>query len=116
MYDFQLILYDAAVGGSQFGPIVTRDDVAVANGVFTTSLDFGAAFTGSQRWLDIGVLPGRARHACRRSLAAPGGNAGAQRVVRTERSERGKRGDNCRLDVYQRSSGEVERRRVDLWR
>src|SRR5204862_1152694 len=56
-YDFQFILYDAAVGGSQVGPIVLKDDVTVAGGLFTVLLDFGATFTGSRRWLDVGVRP-----------------------------------------------------------
>jgi hypothetical protein len=59
-YDFQFVLYDAAVGGAQVGPIVLRDDVAVAGGLFTVRLDFGPAFAGSRRWLDIGVRPGTA--------------------------------------------------------
>ena len=58
-FDFRFILFDAPVGGSQVGPIVTRDDVQVAAGLFTVSLDFGAsAFTGSKRWLDIAIRPG----------------------------------------------------------
>jgi hypothetical protein len=57
-YDFQFILYDAAVGGAQQGPVVARDDVAVTNGLFTVSLDFGSVFAGSKRWLEIGVRPG----------------------------------------------------------
>jgi hypothetical protein len=57
-YDFQLILYDAAVGGSPVGPIVTVDDVVVTQGLFTASLDFGAVFSGQKRWLELGVRPG----------------------------------------------------------
>ena len=57
-FDFLFILYDAAVGGSQVGPIVSRDDVAVTGGLFTVPLDFGAAFGGSRRWLDVSVRPG----------------------------------------------------------
>jgi hypothetical protein len=57
-FDFRFILYDAAVGGSQVGPIVTRDDVVVTGGLFTVSLDFGAAFGDSRRWLDLSVRPG----------------------------------------------------------
>ena len=58
VYDFQLILMDAAAGGSQVGPIVTRDDVTVANGLFTLRIDFGAVFTGSKRFLEVHVRPG----------------------------------------------------------
>ena len=59
-FDLQFILYDAAVGGSQVGPIVLRDDVVVTGGLFTVSLDFGASFGGNRRWLDIAVRPGAA--------------------------------------------------------
>jgi hypothetical protein len=57
-YDLQFILMDAASGGSPVGPIVTRDDVAVTNGLFTVSLDFGAVFAGAKRWVEVGVRPG----------------------------------------------------------
>jgi hypothetical protein len=57
-YDFRMILFDADVGGSQQGPIVTVDDVAVAAGHFTASLDFGVVFAGDKRWLEIAVRPG----------------------------------------------------------
>ncbi|MCU0493674.1 MAG: hypothetical protein MUD01_18960 [Chloroflexaceae bacterium] len=58
-FDFQFILYDAAVGGSQVpsSPIVTKNAVPVANGLFTTQLDFGNVFGNSQLFLDIGVRP-----------------------------------------------------------
>jgi hypothetical protein len=57
-YDFQFILYDADVGGSQVGPLLLRDDVAVAAGLFTVPLDFGSVFDGNARYLEIGVRPG----------------------------------------------------------
>jgi len=57
-YDFRFILYDADVGGSQRGPILTRDDIAVAGGLFTVLLDFGAVFDGNARFLEIAVRPG----------------------------------------------------------
>ena len=57
-YDFRLVLFDAATGGSQVGPILTREDVAVANGLFSIVLDFGPVFDGRRRFLDIGVRPG----------------------------------------------------------
>jgi hypothetical protein len=57
-YDFQFILYDAAVGGAQVGPIITKDNVAVTYGLFDTSLDFGTIFNGSAYFLDIAVRPG----------------------------------------------------------
>lgn len=57
-FDLQLVLYDAPVGGSQAGPVLTRDDVAVASGLFTVTLDFGAVFGGSKRFLEVGVRAG----------------------------------------------------------
>src|SRR5205814_4360413 len=51
-------LYDAVTGGSAVGVAVTRDDVPVTSGLFTVSLDFGTAFAGSKRWLQIEVRPG----------------------------------------------------------
>ena len=58
-FDLQFMLYTAAVGGTAVGAILTVNDVAVTNGLFTVVLDFGAfAFTGSARFLEIGVRPG----------------------------------------------------------
>jgi hypothetical protein len=58
-YDLQFTLFDAASGGPAVGGPVTLGSVAVSSGNFTVSLDFGAnAFTGSARWLAIGVRPG----------------------------------------------------------
>jgi hypothetical protein len=58
-YDLRFILYDAESGGAQVGATVTKDDVPVANGLFTVDLDFGAnAFRGDARWMEIAVRPG----------------------------------------------------------
>ncbi len=58
-YDLRFILYDAETGGAQVGSIQAKEDVAVANGLFSVELDFGAAaFTGDARWLEIAVRPG----------------------------------------------------------
>lgn len=59
VYDFQFKLFDALSGGTQIGSTVLKDDVNVANGLFSTELDFGAAaFNGQARWLEIGVRAG----------------------------------------------------------
>ena len=51
-------LYDAATDGGQIGNRITNS-AALANGLFTVNLDFGAgAFNGSARWLDITVQCG----------------------------------------------------------
>jgi len=65
-YDFQFTLFGAASGSAQVctvaaNDIETRDDVTVANGVFTVDLDFcPEAFDGDARWLEIAVRNGTA--------------------------------------------------------
>lgn len=46
-YDFQFKLYTAASGGTQVGATLTRLGVAVSNGNYTVTLDFGADSFGS---------------------------------------------------------------------
>jgi hypothetical protein len=58
MFDFRFILYDADTGGSQVGPIVTRNDVSVSKGLFSVALDFGNIFGNTALFLDIAVRPG----------------------------------------------------------
>jgi hypothetical protein len=58
-YDMQFKLFDTAIvnTGGQQGSTVAAP-VPVANGIFTVTLDFGAAaFTGAERYLEIGVKP-----------------------------------------------------------
>lgn len=54
-HDFEFALFDASVGGSQLGATQTRTSVAVTNGVFAVSLDFGSQFPGANRFLEIRV-------------------------------------------------------------
>src|SRR5437588_6389048 len=57
-YDLQFALWDSASGGSQIGSTQTLNTVAVSNGVFTVSLDFGASsFPGANRFLEISARP-----------------------------------------------------------
>ena len=59
LYDLEFRAFDAVSGGAQQAGTVTANDVPVTNGLFTTTLDFGAAvFTGPARWLNIAVRPG----------------------------------------------------------
>lgn len=53
--DLRFTLWDSAVGGAQIGVQVNRNNVSVSGGVFTTSLDFGAAafVEGQERYLQI---------------------------------------------------------------
>ncbi len=54
--DFQFGLWDALTLGAQIGVTQTVSTVSVANGLFTTPLDFGAdRFNGQARWLASAV-------------------------------------------------------------
>ena len=58
-YDFEFRLFDAVSGGAQVGSTATINDLTVTAGIFTTTLDFGAAaFPGADRWLEISVRAG----------------------------------------------------------
>lgn len=55
VYDFTFALFDNNAAGQQIGVTSTNLGVAVTNGVFSATLDFGANFPGAPRWLRIGV-------------------------------------------------------------
>ena len=56
LYDLQFTVYDTLAVGNVVGGPLTNSAVAVSNGLFTTTLDFGpAVFTGDMLWLEIGV-------------------------------------------------------------
>ena len=55
-FDFEFKLFDAVSAGTQQGSTQQRLNVAVVNGVFAVSLDFGAGtLPGADRFLDIAV-------------------------------------------------------------
>jgi trimeric autotransporter adhesin len=55
-YQFQFKLFDAAEGGSQVGKTIEGKQVLVTDGVYGTTLDFGAeAFSGGDRYLEVSV-------------------------------------------------------------
>lgn len=57
-YDLQFKLYDAITGGNRVGPMVSRPDLVLINGVFSTTLDFGAAsFNSGDLFLEMSVRP-----------------------------------------------------------
>lgn len=57
--DFTFTLYNAASGGATVGVSNVINNLVLSNGLFTVTLDFGAAaFPGNDRWLDIAVRPG----------------------------------------------------------
>lgn len=58
-WDFQFLLFDAAVAGAQIGVTSVANDLPTSAGVFTATVNVGAAaFGGGARWLEIRVRPG----------------------------------------------------------
>lgn len=55
LYDVHFRLYDAAMDGTQLGPVICYNNLNVADGLFTASLDFGNQFAGEERFLDIAI-------------------------------------------------------------
>jgi hypothetical protein len=58
LYDLQACLFDTPAGPAALVCAADADDVPVEEGVFTVALDFGAAFAGQQRFLELRVRPG----------------------------------------------------------
>ena len=56
-FDLQLKLYDAASAGNQVGPAVNVSALQIVDGLFVTTLDFGAVFNGTAYWLEISARP-----------------------------------------------------------
>lgn len=54
-FDFEFALYDAASGGAQVGSTLPINSVAVNDGAFTVSLNFGNQFPGAPRFLEVRV-------------------------------------------------------------
>lgn len=58
LFDLSFRLYASDIGNTPVGVILINPAVALSNGLFTTTLDFGPAFnTGTPYWLEIGVHP-----------------------------------------------------------
>jgi hypothetical protein len=79
-------LFDGAAGGAQIGSTLTVPGLAVADGRFTVDLDFGVAFDGQARWLEIVVdgttlTPRQPLNAAPYALFALDGNEGPQGPV-----------------------------------
>ena len=56
VYDLRFAVFNAVTNGTQISYYQTNTAVAVSNGLFGITLDFGAGvFTGTNYWLDIGV-------------------------------------------------------------
>lgn len=57
-YDMQFKLFDDSTAGNQIGTTLTVINVQAVAGIFSTSLDFGAAaFFGADRFLEISISP-----------------------------------------------------------
>jgi hypothetical protein len=54
-YDLRFTLHDVPAGGNPVTMPLIHNDLAVSNGLFNVSLNFGSAFNGEARWLEIGV-------------------------------------------------------------
>jgi hypothetical protein len=54
-YDVTFALFPTSAAGLQLGGTVTNLNVAVSNGLFTTTIDLGTNFPGADRWLEMGV-------------------------------------------------------------
>lgn len=54
-FDMTFALFNQVNGGTQVGPTITETDYPVADGLFTVSLAFPGAFTGTQLFLQVTV-------------------------------------------------------------
>ena len=54
-YDFQFQLYDDPAAGAQVGPTVLASSYTPTGGFVNLDLDFGAAFTGTQLYLQVTI-------------------------------------------------------------
>src|SRR5690349_10369808 len=61
-YDIRFGLYTNAVGAITATGVLTNSAIAISNGLFTTTIDFGNVFDGTPYWLELAVrsntLPG----------------------------------------------------------
>lgn len=56
MFDLKFALFEAVAEGSALAGPLTNSSVAVSNGLFVATIDFGLdVFTGGSRWLEISV-------------------------------------------------------------
>lgn len=53
--DLRFRAYDAAAGSGQIGSTLCFDDISVIDGTFTVQMDFGAIFSGLERYLELDV-------------------------------------------------------------
>ncbi|HXJ58234.1 MAG TPA: hypothetical protein VNU68_16380 [Verrucomicrobiae bacterium] len=58
LYDLAFSLFGSESTGEQIGSAITNSLVAVTNGSFSVTVDFGPNFPGADRWLEIAVRSG----------------------------------------------------------
>ena len=56
-FDFTFALYNAGSAGTQVGTTQTVLNLAVTNGLFSATIDFGAVFDGTAMWVQVAVRP-----------------------------------------------------------
>ncbi|MCG3131286.1 MAG: hypothetical protein FLDDKLPJ_02076 [Phycisphaerae bacterium] len=57
LHDIRATLFDALTGGNQVGGVVTKTNVSVSNGLFTTELDFGNVYGDVALFMQLQVSP-----------------------------------------------------------
>ncbi len=55
IYNFIFTLYATNTGGTPLAGPITNSAIAVSNGLFMSTIDFGNAFNGNTYWLEIGL-------------------------------------------------------------
>jgi hypothetical protein len=55
IYDIRAALYTTNTGGAAFAGPITNSGVALSNGLFVATLDFGNVFDGTPFWLEISI-------------------------------------------------------------
>lgn len=55
LYDIRAGLFNTSIGGSVVAGPITNASVAVSNGQFTITLDYGSVFDGTPYWLELAV-------------------------------------------------------------
>lgn len=53
-YDFQFQMFNASGSGTMLASFTTNN-IAVSNGLFAVSIDFGSSYDGNERWMEIAV-------------------------------------------------------------
>ena len=88
-YDLTFQLFDASASGNQVGITVTNANQTLTSGLFSGVLNFGVgAFTGADRWLQIGVRTNGSGGGFRNPQPAPNADPFTLCSLRTERRRR----------------------------